>query len=353
MKFLIYDKDYKFIESKMQAINAGDGWQKLDLGHIADREGYVQIIVSCESVKTVWFDDIVIVLTPALIEQENHYDPWGLNLAGIEKAGNPDDKYQYNGIEKEDALGLNLNMAEFRVQDPQLGRLWQVDPILLDPEPDIENNENISPYAWVQNNPVNYSDPLGLDTVYHNKDLPGNWKDFKPDEDQVLLNEVVVSSDGEPEDESEDSGDGSSAAASAVAIPLILEGVGATITIPQLAVIGVVVITVDWLIHPSSHGLRMTPGLDGSAAYRGYDQSAVGQSVVNFARRNSRVKDQKPGEAAQNQLDGFNNAQNNAKKNKKPGQKKQTRLNKDDKSKQNLKKELKSIKNTKDLDESF
>ena len=140
-------------------------------------------VVNASARVSALFDDLVLTQEPPLVVQENHYDPFGLNLAGIETQGQPDHKFQYNGIEKEDALGLNLNMAEFRVQDPQLGRLWQVDPILLDPEPDIENNENISPYAWVQNNPVNYSDPLGLDTVYHNKDLPGNWKDFKPDED--------------------------------------------------------------------------------------------------------------------------------------------------------------------------
>jgi hypothetical protein len=32
----------------------------------------------------VWFDDLAISHTEALIVQENHYDPWGLSLAGIE-----------------------------------------------------------------------------------------------------------------------------------------------------------------------------------------------------------------------------------------------------------------------------
>lgn len=249
----------------------------------------MQVLVANESNADVWFDELSITQTEALVVQENHYDPWGLNLAGIEQQGQPDDKFQYNGIEKEDALGLNWNMADFRSQDPQLGRLWQIDPILLDPWPDIENKENISPYAWVQNNPVNYSDMLGLDTVYHNNDLPENWDDFKPDEDQVLLDEVVITPNSEPE-ESSGLGDGSSAAASAVAISLILEGGGVAITIPQLVAIGMVVATVDWLIHPSSHGLRMTPGLDGSAGFNNRSIPTGENNIRKFSKSKSSGK---------------------------------------------------------------
>jgi hypothetical protein len=39
----------------------------------------------------------------SMIVQENHYSPWGLNLAGIEKSGSPNDKFQYNGKEKQES----------------------------------------------------------------------------------------------------------------------------------------------------------------------------------------------------------------------------------------------------------
>jgi RHS repeat-associated protein len=86
--------------------------------------------------------------------QENHYDPWGMNLVGIEMQGRPDHKFQYNGIEKQEEFGLNVDMALYRTLDPQLGRWWQVDP-------EVQNFESLTPYNSNFNNPIRYDDPLG------------------------------------------------------------------------------------------------------------------------------------------------------------------------------------------------
>jgi hypothetical protein len=75
----------------------------------AEQDGFVQVMVANESTAPVYFDDIKIVQEKGLIVQENHYDPYGLNLAGIEKQGQPDDKFQYNGKEKQEEFGLNWN----------------------------------------------------------------------------------------------------------------------------------------------------------------------------------------------------------------------------------------------------
>ncbi|MBB6612556.1 hypothetical protein H7F15_16040 [Pontibacter sp. Tf4] len=83
-----------------------------------------------------------------------HYDPWGLNLAGIERQGSPDHKFQYNGIEKQVDLGLNVLMAKYRTLDPQLGRWWQVDPM-------VEEFYDLTPYNSNLNNPIRYDDPDG------------------------------------------------------------------------------------------------------------------------------------------------------------------------------------------------
>lgn len=64
--------------------------------------------------------------------------------------------------------------------DPALGRFTQIDPI---------DKEDLSPYAWVTNNPLLYADPLGLDSVRYN-DLPNTPID--PENDVVILPEVVV-----------------------------------------------------------------------------------------------------------------------------------------------------------------
>jgi len=95
LKYIFYDKGYNptrdlIVPVTSAALAANGGWEELSFDITASEEGYVQVLVANESDKAVWFDDLTIKHTPALIVQENHYDPWGLNLAGIEKQGQPD-----------------------------------------------------------------------------------------------------------------------------------------------------------------------------------------------------------------------------------------------------------------------
>jgi RHS repeat-associated protein len=57
-----------------------------------------------------------------------------------------------------DGSGLELYGTNFRSLDPQLGRFWQIDPL-------AEGHPNLTSYAYVNNSPLRYNDPLGLDTV--------------------------------------------------------------------------------------------------------------------------------------------------------------------------------------------
>jgi RHS repeat-associated protein len=51
-----------------------------------------------------------------------------MNLVGIEKQGQPNYKFQYNGKEKQSELGLNWNDFGWRNFDPQLGCFHSIDP---------------------------------------------------------------------------------------------------------------------------------------------------------------------------------------------------------------------------------
>ena len=104
-------------------------FEALSLSDTAPEDGYVQVLVANESAAPVWFDDLSVTVQGSLIVQENHYSPWGLNLAGIEKQGNPDHKFQYNGKEKQEELGLNWTDYGARMYDPQLGRWHASDPL--------------------------------------------------------------------------------------------------------------------------------------------------------------------------------------------------------------------------------
>ncbi len=116
----------------------------------------MQILVANESSSNVWFDHLAITHQESMIVQENHYDPFGLNLSGIEREGNY--PYQFNsGSEKQKDVTGNgyFYETDFRGYDPQLGRFRGID-LLGDMVP------GITPYQFSYNNPIMGSDPSGL-----------------------------------------------------------------------------------------------------------------------------------------------------------------------------------------------
>ncbi|UZR97145.1 DUF6443 domain-containing protein [Chondrinema litorale] len=122
-----------------------------------EQEGTAVIYVANESDIDVWFDDVEVNYTPARIVQENHYYPYGMNLAGIEKQGIPDHKYQYNGKEKQEEFGLNWMDYGARMYDAQIGRWHMVDPL-------SNLDYNLNSYNFTMNNPILLTDPTGLST---------------------------------------------------------------------------------------------------------------------------------------------------------------------------------------------
>ena len=64
-------------------------------------------------------------------------------------------QYQFNGIERVEELGVNLDLALFRSFDPAVSRWWQVDPL-------AELMPDLNPYRVGLNNPIVNADPLGL-----------------------------------------------------------------------------------------------------------------------------------------------------------------------------------------------
>lgn len=98
-----------------------------------------------------------------MLQEDDNYYPFGLTMAEISskafKSNYAENRRKFNdGTELNTDFDVNLYETQFRSLDPQKGRFWQVDPL-------CELAEDISPYAYVMNNPLLYNDPLGLDTT--------------------------------------------------------------------------------------------------------------------------------------------------------------------------------------------
>ncbi|TDN39906.1 hypothetical protein A8B98_16515 [Hymenobacter sp. UV11] len=160
LRVLVFNQDSVLVDQrKLQlSTNALGHYEVLHDTLSIRRDGYVTIYVGNESAADVFFDEVRIEHRQGLQVQENQYDPYGLDLAGVSGAApglRLKNYYQFNGKENQLDLGLNWNHHDARFFDYQLGRWHVVDPMVE------EGQEHWTPYQFGFDNAVRYSDPDG------------------------------------------------------------------------------------------------------------------------------------------------------------------------------------------------
>lgn len=157
LRYDLFSKDSQLVATRTQPLQrtATDTWQRLATGLRADSSGYVEVSLVNDSGTPAYFDDLQLTNRSAVTLQENNYDPFGLNLVGIETSGSYDSKFQYNGKEKQEDFGLNWTDYGARLYDAQLGRWHAVDPL-------ADQMRRQSPYNYGFNNPIRFIDPDGM-----------------------------------------------------------------------------------------------------------------------------------------------------------------------------------------------
>jgi RHS repeat-associated protein len=119
------------------------------------RIAFVKFTVINPNAFPIFIDNWKIEEKGKVVIQENHYDPYGFELYGLDKKGNPEHDYQYNGKEHLTDLGLEWDDYGVRTRDRQLHIWGQVDQL-------SDTQESFSPYHFTYNNPILYNDPTGM-----------------------------------------------------------------------------------------------------------------------------------------------------------------------------------------------
>ena len=155
-----FDNDFNYITSGFaQVTSAADGgFEELTLELQADKQGYVYIYVGNETLDdfNVFFDDLEINHSYGPVVQKDDYYPFGGSFNSY--SSGTENKYLFGG--KELQSETQLYDFEARMMDPWLGRFSSIDA-------HTENRPWVTPYNYVQNNPITRIDPNGLDDYYY------------------------------------------------------------------------------------------------------------------------------------------------------------------------------------------
>jgi RHS repeat-associated protein len=138
---MVYNKDLnlQYIlmdEGRINIWGTSQTWEY----HVKDHLGNTRVVLS-DSVGTQ-------------LKQVTHYYPFGLEMKGIGTTDLSNNKYTYNGKEKQTDFGLDWLDYGARMYDATVGRWWVQDNY-------SESFFEVSPYNYVVNNPIIYIDPDG------------------------------------------------------------------------------------------------------------------------------------------------------------------------------------------------
>ncbi|WP_202182945.1 DUF6443 domain-containing protein [Chitinophaga solisilvae] len=191
LNYVLFDDQFKLVDENSgvkQVKGEPEQLQVLTQDRMAiKKSGFLYVYTSNESPQDVYFDDVVVMDIPGPVLEETHYYPFGLTMEGISYSalrgpGYQPNNFKFTGKEmqkNEFSDGTGLEMYDFgaRFYDPQIGR-WHT------PDPLSETSRRWSPYAYVYNNPMKFTDPDGMaahpvsESGSNNPEFdPGKYKD--------------------------------------------------------------------------------------------------------------------------------------------------------------------------------
>jgi len=166
LNYIVFDDNYNVVTSNsgaMQMGGAASTWNSLVTPNnvLIGQPGYLLVCSSSGTDQPGYFDDVNLTLYKGNELEEDHYYPFGLTFSSTATGNNI--KYngkeiQHNEFKSTSGVASGLEWYDYgaRMQDPQLGRWFQMDPL-------AEVAYNLTPYRYGFNNPVRFTDPNGMD----------------------------------------------------------------------------------------------------------------------------------------------------------------------------------------------
>ncbi|WP_170827515.1 DUF6443 domain-containing protein [Roseivirga sp. 4D4] len=162
LNYILFDQDFNYIDAGFDQVTsvASGAHEKLTVPTLSiSQGGYLYVYVSNESNTNfdVFFDDLRITHTKGAILQEDHYYPFGMNINALSSTAplSKPNQFKLSGNEEQTEFDFNVYDFNARFYDDALGRFMNIDPMA-----DLRNW--VTPYNYVQNNPLILVDPTGL-----------------------------------------------------------------------------------------------------------------------------------------------------------------------------------------------
>jgi len=197
LMYALYDQDsVLYDQGKVLVSNAAANEHEQLLQTLkVKKNGYLETFVVNETGQNIYFDNLRVQSTSPIIVQENAYYPFGMTIAGLDYSyNNHTNKYLYNGKELQSDLNLNLYDYGARFYDPVIGRWNSVDPL-------ADQRSWVSPYNFVQNNPLNRIDPDGRLDWIANREGEVYWDENATSQATTKTDETYLGKSGTGIDE--------------------------------------------------------------------------------------------------------------------------------------------------------
>lgn len=167
LNWLVFDRNFNLLDAGYRRMSTAAREYGQDVAHEKleaelpiRHEGYVYVYLSNEESAPleVYFDDLSVTQLLSPVVSTAEYYPFGETFNEYQREYALDQKYLYNGKEKQDEFNFNLFDHGARMYDPLLARWNGLDPL-------AEKYATLSPFAYVANNPIKYVDPDGRKIV--------------------------------------------------------------------------------------------------------------------------------------------------------------------------------------------